>query len=235
VENLVRRQNAAFFHELKHPARPFVALKLATSVDGRIGDYTGRSHWLSGKRARDWVHWLRAGFDAIAIGGRTARTDNPSLTVRGELMPRVPPRRVVFDRHAHLGGAVNLISTAREIPVMLVCEATPVSSLAAEYTEAGVEILEANNLTLALERLHAAGVKSMLVEGGGRLAARLFAAGLIDRFYWIQTPLWLGESGIPAFAGLHGELLEQVNRWTPVERRALGNDTLLVLDRQHSA
>ncbi|HEX9892895.1 MAG TPA: bifunctional diaminohydroxyphosphoribosylaminopyrimidine deaminase/5-amino-6-(5-phosphoribosylamino)uracil reductase RibD [Gemmatimonadales bacterium] len=234
VENQVRRQNAAFFHELRHPTRPFVALKLATSIDARLADYTGRSHWLSAKKARDWVHWLRAGFDAIAVGGRTARVDNPSLTVRGPVSPRVPPRRVVFDRHAHLAGATTLLGSAREIPVLLVCEGTPVPDQAAEYAQAGVDILEAGNLTLALQGLYARGVKSLLVEGGGRLAGRLLGAGLIDRFYWLQTPLWLGEGGVPAFAGLHGELLEQVYRWTPVERRSLGPDTLLVLDRQHS-
>lgn len=234
VENQIRRQNAAFFHELRHPGRPFMALKLSTSVDARIADYTGRSRWLSSKKARDWVHWLRAGFDAIAVGGRTARVDNPSLTVRGDVVPRVPPRRVVFDRHAQLSGATALLSTAKEVPVTLVCEGTPLPDLAAEYSVAGVEVVEATSLALALERLHGAGVTSMLVEGGGRLAGRLLAAGLIDRFYWIQTPLWLGDSGVPAFAGMHGELLEQVHRWTPVERRSLGPDTLLVLDRQHS-
>ncbi len=234
VENQVRRQNAIFFHSLRHPERPFVALKLATSVDGRIADYTGRSQWLSGRKAREWTHWLRAGFDAIAVGGRTARTDNPSLTVRGEIAPRVPPRRIVFDRHAQLAGASHLLDTARDIPVMLVSEGKPLPELATKYQAAGVETIEAASLDLALQRLHTAGVKSILVEGGGRLAARLLTAGLIDRFYWVQTPLWLGEGAVPAFAGLHGELLEQVNRWTPVERRSLGADTLLVLDRYHS-
>jgi diaminohydroxyphosphoribosylaminopyrimidine deaminase/5-amino-6-(5-phosphoribosylamino)uracil reductase len=234
VENQVRRQNAVFFHELKRPERPFVALKLATSIDARIADYTGRARWLSSKKARDWVHWLRAGFDALAVGGRTARHDNPALTVRGSFEPRTPPRRIVFDRHANLAGATALLETARDVPVTLVCEATPLAEAVAEYRGAGVEILEAPSLASALRQLHAAGVTSLLVEGGGRLAARLIAAGLLDRFYWVQTPLLLGDSGVPAFAGLHGELLEQVHRWTPVERRSLGPDTLLVLDRHHS-
>lgn len=234
VENQVRRQNAIFFHSLRSLGRPYVALKLATSVDGRIADYTGRSQWLSSRKAREWTHWLRAGFDAIAIGGRTARADNPSLTVRGEIAPRVPPHRIVFDRHAQLGGASKLLDTARDIPVTLVSEGKPLPELATKYEAAGVTTIEAASLDVALQRLHAAGLTSILVEGGGRLAARLLAAGLIDRFYWVQTPLWLGEGAVPAFAGLHGELLEQVNRWTPVERRSLGVDTLLVLDRHHS-
>src|SRR5690348_12904467 len=89
-------QNASFLHQARDPSRPFVALKLATTIDGRIADANGHSRWLSREPAREFVQWLRAGFDGIAVGGVTARTDDPSLTVRGPLRPRVPPRRVVF-------------------------------------------------------------------------------------------------------------------------------------------
>ena len=82
-----RAQNAMFFHRWSGLSRPFVALKLATTLDGRIADHTGRSRWISGEEARDYVHWLRAGFDAIGVGGHTARTDDASLTVRGEVQP----------------------------------------------------------------------------------------------------------------------------------------------------
>ena len=84
-------QNAIFLHTLRDPNRPYVALKLATTLDGRIADGFGRSRWISGKQASEYVQWLRAGFDAIGIGGRTARFDDPSLTVRGPVRPRVPP------------------------------------------------------------------------------------------------------------------------------------------------
>src|SRR5262249_55791192 len=63
-----RRQNAAFFHRLRDTSKPYVVLKLATSLDFRIADRDGRSRWISGPQARDYVHWLRAGFDAIAVG-----------------------------------------------------------------------------------------------------------------------------------------------------------------------
>jgi diaminohydroxyphosphoribosylaminopyrimidine deaminase/5-amino-6-(5-phosphoribosylamino)uracil reductase len=69
------------------------------------------------------------------------------------------------------------------------------------------------------------------VEGGGRLAGALLAGGLVDRYYWIQSPLWLGDSGIPAIAGFEGTTLVEAERWRVVERRALGQDTLLVADR----
>jgi diaminohydroxyphosphoribosylaminopyrimidine deaminase/5-amino-6-(5-phosphoribosylamino)uracil reductase len=83
LEAEVRAQNALFFHRFAGTARPFVALKLAISLDARIADRAGRSRWVSGPEAREWVHWLRAGFDAIGVGGGTVQADDPSLTVRG--------------------------------------------------------------------------------------------------------------------------------------------------------
>lgn len=225
-------QNAPFLHRFRNTGRPFVALKLATSVDGRVADYTGRSRWISGAEARAWVHWLRAGFDAIGVGGRTARADDPSLTVRGEVTPRVPPVRVVFDRRGDLAGADALLRTAREVPVVVATEDPMSEASAAALAGAGVDTLVAADLGDALRQLGTRGIGSLLVEGGGRLAARLMQAGLVDRYYWVQSPLWLGDDGRPAFAGLPAELLEQVRRWRPVERRSLGEDTLLVLDRQ---
>src|SRR5881398_2563783 len=87
--------NAPFLFAREQAERPFVALKLATSIDGRIADAAGSSQWVSGEAAREHVHWLRAGFDAIAVGGTTALRDDPQFTVRGPVTPRRPPVRVV--------------------------------------------------------------------------------------------------------------------------------------------
>jgi len=113
-------QNAIFLHGVRDRTRPFLALKLATTLDGRIADGFGRSRWISGEPARDYVQWIRAGFDAIAVGGRTARLDDPALTVRGPVRPRTAPRRVVFDRVADLGPNLTLVRTARETPTAVV-------------------------------------------------------------------------------------------------------------------
>ena len=115
---------------------------------------------------------------------------------------------------------------------MVVSEREPATHLRAEYEAAGVQVLSVPDLRTGLESLAAEGVRSILVEGGGRLAARLVADGLVDRFYWVQCPMFLGDSGVPAFSGLASELVEQVARWKVAERRALGDDTLLVLDRE---
>jgi diaminohydroxyphosphoribosylaminopyrimidine deaminase/5-amino-6-(5-phosphoribosylamino)uracil reductase len=71
-----------------------------------------------------------------------------------------------------------------------------------------------------------------MVEGGGRLAGALLAQGLVDRYYWVQSPLLLGEQGVPALTGVPSEPIARAERWAVVERRALGDDTLLVLDHR---
>ncbi len=224
--------NAPFLFTRMHAERPFVALKLATSIDGRIADAAGHSRWVSGEEARAYVHWLRAGFDALAVGGTTALRDNPNLTVRGSVTPRRPPVRIVFDRRAMLNPGVTLVRTAKEVPTWVVSSPqAPVPSVTA-LEQNGVRVFRPESLATGVELLRQEGIRSVLCEGGGALGTRLLVDGLVDRLYWIQSPVWLGEGAVSAFPGIPTAPLPQAPRWVPVERRTLGLDTLLVLDRE---
>jgi diaminohydroxyphosphoribosylaminopyrimidine deaminase/5-amino-6-(5-phosphoribosylamino)uracil reductase len=231
-EGAARAQNAAFLHKFTTPERPFVALKLATTLDARIADRSGHSRWISGPDAREFVHWLRAGFDAIGVGGHTARHDDASLTVRGSVEPRRPPARVIFSRHGDVPASLTAVKTAGEVPTIVLTSATGPSGRQASLADAGVTVRRVTGLAEGLRALRHLGIESILVEGGGRLAGALLAEGLVDRYYWIQSPVWLGENGIPAIDGLPGRTLAEGDRWCVVERRALGQDTLLVVDRE---
>lgn len=224
-------QNAIFLHNLREPGRPFVALKLATTLDGRIADINGNSRWISGPEARAYVHWLRAGYDAIGVGGVTARADDPSLTVRGSRQPRHSPLRVIFAADGDLPASLTVARTARTLPTLAIVapNARPERIAAAETH--GVEVLRAPDLAAALRHLRERGVGSLLVEGGGRLAGALLSEGLVDRYYWVQSPFWLGAGAVPATAGLPATPLGEAARWTVTDRRGLGEDTLLVVDR----
>ena len=224
------RQNASFFHQFRNRARPWVALKLATSLDHRIADRSGNSRWISAEPARSFVHALRAGFDAIAVGGRTALRDDPRLTARGPIAPRVTPTRVVFAGAAPLPARLAVFLPDAETIVVTARDRAADSRNRLRTT--GAAILPVDTLSEALVALRGSGVTSLLVEGGGRLAGGLLSEGLVDRFYWIQSPLWLGDAGVPATAGWQVPALSEVERWSVAERRALGPDTLLVLDRE---
>lgn len=225
-------QNATFLHQFKGRHRPFVALKLATSLDARIADRAGSSRWISGPEAREYVHWLRAGFDAIGVGGRTARVDDASLTVRGEVVPRETPRRVVFTRTGELASTSRLLTTSGDAPVIIARNGAGALGMINHAAASGVAVVQGNDLDELVTELGKLGITSLLVEGGGELAGNLLSAGLVDRFYWIQAPVWLGDRAIPAFQGVPAPLLGAADRWHPVERRGLGADTLLVLDRE---
>ena len=235
VELGVRREaaaalNAAFLWNVRRPDRPFVAVKVATSLDGYLADATGRSQWISGEEARAYVHWLRAGFDAIAVGRRTAEADDPELTVRGPLVPRQAPRRVVFARSGQLGDHLRLVRGAHEVPTIVVT-APAGQRVAQRLARLGVHVLGAEDLSGGLRALRGLGIGSVLVEGGSTLLAALLAAQLVDRVYWIQASLWLG-AGVPAFGPREPIPLERARPWVVAERRALGRDTLLVVDRE---
>ena len=225
------RQNGAFLHLMREPERPWVVLKLATSLDFRIADAAGRSRWISGSVAREYVHWLRAGFDGIAVGVGTARGDDPRLSVRGVVDVRVPPTRVVFDRRLEMPDDLGLVQTAGETPTIVVAEPTAPTERARALESLGLTVLRAQGARQGLEALRQAGITALLVEGGGGVAGTLLDAGLVDRFHWIQAPLWLGDRGVAAVRGLSSPPIADAARWRVLERRALGDDSLLVLER----
>jgi diaminohydroxyphosphoribosylaminopyrimidine deaminase/5-amino-6-(5-phosphoribosylamino)uracil reductase len=227
----VRAQNAAFFHRHGSSDRPFVAVKLAVSLDGRIADGARRSKWITGEEARKWVHWLRAGFDAIGVGAGTVKADDPRLTVRGDVVPMTPPLRVLFDSRAETPQHAELVATAPQVPTLALVAPGANAVRVEALRGLGVEIGEVAGLAAALRALHARGIGSLLIEGGGILTGRLMADGLVDRLFLMTGPVILGKNGVPAFGELAGTPLERAARWRTVGRRALGADTLTVFDR----
>jgi diaminohydroxyphosphoribosylaminopyrimidine deaminase / 5-amino-6-(5-phosphoribosylamino)uracil reductase len=226
-----RRQNAPFFTPLEKK-RPFVALKLAASLDGGIARGKGERTRITGSEADAEVQRLRAGFDAILVGGRTARVDDPLLTVRGDVVPRVPPSRVVVSAAADLPLDGRLVATAREVPVRVISgEGAPADRVAA-LEAAGVAVLTVParadgglDLVAALERLMDDGVRSILCEGGGWVAASLREARLVDRLYLFNAPVLFGPGRVPAFPG---PALAEGARI--VEARRVGRDALMIVE-----
>jgi diaminohydroxyphosphoribosylaminopyrimidine deaminase / 5-amino-6-(5-phosphoribosylamino)uracil reductase len=127
---------------------------------------------------------------------------------------------------------VSLVQTAREVPTWVVASQEAPMANVSVLEGNGVRVFRPEALSQAFAQLRLAGIQSILCEGGGALGAKLLAEGLVDRLYWVQAPVWLGEGGVPAFAEIPAAPLAEAPRWTVVERRALGSDTLLVLDRR---
>lgn len=232
LDAAVARRNFRFLRRFAATTRPFVAIKLAVSMDGMIADARGHSRWVSGESARAWAHWLRAGFGAVAAGARTVLADDARLTARGEVTPRVPPVRVVFDRSGKLRAGQAIFADAAAGPVVVVTGSGADDRLGAELRASNAEILVSDDLATALTMLARRGIDSIVVEGGGELAGALLHAGLVDRIYQVQCPVWLG-AGTPAWHGLGNVAIETAPRWRVMEVSPLGEcgDTLLEMER----
>ncbi len=186
--------------------RPWVRLKLAASLDGRIAAATGVSKWITGPEARRRVHQTRAMVDAIAVGVGTALADDPSLTVRD--VPAIeghdPPVRVVIDSAARVPVSSLLVRTAREIPTrVVVAEGADTSAL----EQRGVLVTrvprgaDGVDLAAALDALGKLSIVDLLVEGGAKLAGALIAHDLVDEVQWYVAPIALGDRGVPSLIG----------------------------------
>ncbi|HET7564161.1 MAG TPA: bifunctional diaminohydroxyphosphoribosylaminopyrimidine deaminase/5-amino-6-(5-phosphoribosylamino)uracil reductase RibD [Gemmatimonadaceae bacterium] len=225
-ERAARELNAPFFHAFP-PTRPWITLKLAVSIDCAIADAQGRSRWITGTRSRREVHRLRAGHDAIAVGIGTVLADNPSLTVRESRAPRVPPYRVVFDRTARIPLDATLVRTAREVPTIVVTESAALDRMAA-LEHAGVQVIRSHSLEDALAQLRAREIRSLLVEGGARLAGALLTHDAVDRMIIFQAPVLLGAGALHAFAFAPSMGLSDQSRLPILTQRRLGEDTMTV-------
>ena len=225
--------NAAFVtHAVT--GRPLVTLKLAASLDGRVATEDGETRWITGPESRAIVHRMRADADAVAVGVGTALADDPLLTARDVEGPVRQPRRVVFDSDARLPPGAALVRDTADAPVTVVAGPAAAPDRVAALRGAGVEVLvvpEADPLrriAAALERLGAADVQSLLLEGGPRLAGAFLAAGAVDRVAWFTAPILIGGSGAPAaLAGAGLGRLADVPRLRGVEVSRAGDDVVV--------
>jgi diaminohydroxyphosphoribosylaminopyrimidine deaminase / 5-amino-6-(5-phosphoribosylamino)uracil reductase len=221
IEARARRQNAAFRTHVVR-GHPFVLLKLASTLDGRIATSTGESRWISSPESRKLVHGWRAEFDAVAVGSGTALADDPELLPRDAEPPAERlPLRVVFDRRGRLGADSKLARSVASAPVVRV--APP----GAPPPPAGVEALAAESLAEALSLLGAREVTSLLVEGGAELAAALLAAGLVDALALFLAPRLIGGDGRPLLGQLGVTALADAPRLLEMSARDVGPDVLV--------
>ena len=207
-------------------ARPQVTLKLATSLDGKIALANGMSEWITGEKARAEGRKLRATHDAIAVGSNTAVLDNPQLTTRIDGQP--DPIRVIFDTKLRLSSKSNLAMTAKQIPVWVFSDVTT-GNVANTLKDLGVRLIKTPvslgvDLKAALQTLHENGVNSLLVEGGGTLAASFLRLDAIDVIEWFRAPMILGGDSRGSIGDLGLTNMNLAKRFSRIEIKELGDD-----------
>jgi diaminohydroxyphosphoribosylaminopyrimidine deaminase/5-amino-6-(5-phosphoribosylamino)uracil reductase len=221
------------FRKHARTGRPWVLFKSAMTLDGKVATRSGDSKWISGEESRRRAHYWRAECDAVAVGIGTALTDDPRLTARVEGALR-QPRRVVFDSLGRLPLGAQLVREARRVPLtVVVSRAAPRSATDALETH-GADVIVATGeneparICSGLDQLGAAGVGSILLEGGPHLAGAFLDAGEIDEIRLFLAPLVLGgRTARDPLEGEGSELIADAVQASRLSCERVGEDLLV--------
>lgn len=223
------------FRKHAKTGRPHVLFKSAQTLDGKVATATGDSQWISSERSRQLAHRFRAECDAIAVGIGTALADDPQLTVRVDgVSEDRHPTRVVFDSEARLPLDSALVTSAREVPVIVVAGRAAPREALASLEAVGVDVIvasgenEAARVVSALNELGSREIQSLLLEGGPHLAGAFFEAGEVDWLTLFLAPIVLG--GKQARAAVEGSGVEKVAdayRALRIQSDQIGDDLLI--------
>ncbi len=223
--------------------RPFVTVKVAQSLDGKIATATGESRWISGPQARGWAHRLRAEADAILVGVETVLKDDPRLTVRRAgraargLSNGAAPMRVILDSRLRTPPAARIFSS--HAPVVIAAGRGAPAGRERALRRAGAEVArfptERGRVSMKalLRWLAGREVTRLLIEGGGEVIASAFAAGAVDRVQWVISPRVIG--GRKAPTSVEGKGALSLRQGVPLHNmrvRRLGADLLVTADAQ---
>lgn len=244
----MEEQNRFFFTH-KRLLRPYITYKAAASIDGRIATRKGHSKWITHTEALSVAHLLRGVYDAILVGSRTARDDNPMLTYRPDekgsiempeiLFPRTPsnlksPLRIVLDAGLSLPASARLFVTETAETIVITGEDAS-SERTGELSEMGVEVIavprESGNLDLdaAMLALASKGIQSLLIEGGGETAGRFLDMDLLDEVNIFLSPIIIGgRDAVPMIGGEGVARLLDAKQLSNMRTQFIGPDLLVV-------
>ena len=219
------------FFQRTELGRPFLTLKLATSLDGRIATASGDSQWITGADTRAYVHTLRASHDAVMVGAGTARADDPLLTVRGQDVVRQPVR-IVVSRKLDVPTNSKLATTIKDAPVWLCHGEDAPEEMRQRWEQIGAKLiqvpldgrqLDIRDLMLALGEQ---GLTRVFSEGGGDLAASLLSADVVNQLELHMGGVVIGAEGRPALGALGLDRLADAPRFSLENVRQIGGDVV---------
>jgi diaminohydroxyphosphoribosylaminopyrimidine deaminase / 5-amino-6-(5-phosphoribosylamino)uracil reductase len=210
---------------------PFVTVKLAQSLDGRIATSTGDSQWISSPASLRYVHKLRSEHDAIMVGIGTVLADDPRLTVR--LTKGRDPLRIVVDTKLRIPLTARVLADGAAVRTIVVASKSAGRIRAREIDSLGAEVLRLPvsrnqpgvDLKRLFEELGRRGVESVLVEGGRQIITSLLAARLVDRLVAIIAPKIIGR-GVDGIGDLGITRLDQAMTFSSVHHRRVGQDLI---------
>ena len=208
--------------------RPFVHLKLAMSIDGRISVSSDTSTVLTGIDASIYVHQIRHEYDAILIGSGTAAIDDPQLTDRSGMPRRRPLVRIVLDNRLRISAGSKLVKTAAEDPTLVFTNSRDKDKIEA-LKKAKVEVINTDmgsrDLKAVLAELKDREIQSVLIEGGSEIAGSFCDERLVDKFTFISSPVIIGGREAPnAIGGTGAATVDETISLTDISVQRFGDD-----------
>jgi diaminohydroxyphosphoribosylaminopyrimidine deaminase/5-amino-6-(5-phosphoribosylamino)uracil reductase len=209
-EKEAKRQNEVFFKYIM-TKRPFVSVKCASTLDGRIATKTGDSKWITCEESRRFVHRLRHYNDAIMVGIDTVKRDDPKLTTRIDGVSGRNPLRIILDSRLSISeDAIVLQREAGSDTVIIVGDSAVDAAFSRKkgiFGEKGIRIIESPtkngliDLDSLMGKIGSMGITSVLIEGGSRVLASAFSAGIVDKVFFFYAPKILGGDGVSICSG----------------------------------
>lgn len=213
--------------------RPFVVMKSAATLDGRLATRSGDAKWVTGPDARRFVHQLRDALDAIMVGIKTVRADDPSLTTRLD-RPGRDPIRIILDTHLSIPEQARVLHLRSESPTWIITGPDIPADKKERVEQAGARVVMAPlrdgriDLVRLMDQLGEMQVTSILLEGGATVNAAALKCGIVDKFLLFLAPKILGgDDGVPIF---RGESIDLMRHATVLERmrfRKIAQDLLI--------
>lgn len=236
-EQEARQLNEAFVKYVT-TKRPFALVKCAATLDGRIATRTGDARWVSGEASRAYVHRLRHAYDAIMVGMGTVAADDPQLTTRLEGMAGKDPVRIVLDSHLRISEKARVLQPGSDADTLVVAgersDDPGFKEKVAKIEAAGAKVLlaplkdERIDLDRLMGQLGAMEITSLLIEGGGRVIASAFTAGIVDKINFFYAPKILGgDDGVPICRGTGPARMDECLNVRDVTVRRFGNDVMV--------
>ena len=214
--------------------RPFVILKCAATLDGRIATRSGDSKWITNEQSRSYVHYLRHCVDGILVGINTVKTDNPSLTTRLDNGPVKDPIRIILDTRLSISADARILRLDSDSDTILVVGKKVDPQKRAALEKNGVRILETPlkggriSMTNLMEQLGAMGITSLLIEGGGRVIASALRSGIVDKVAFFFAPKILGgDDGIAICRGKGPVAMKDSIAVKDISVRRFGDDVMI--------
>lgn len=213
---------------------PFVILKCASTLDGRIATKTGDSKWVTGPAARAHVHEIRHAVDGIMVGVETVRKDDPSLTTRlGEGRAGKDPVRVILDSRLTIPEESKMLTQDSNAKTVVATGPGAPEDKVRRLAKMGVEVVEVPlregkiDLPALMERLGALKMMSLLIEGGGRVVASALSDGIVDKICFFYAPKILGgDDGVSVCSGAGPDLMADAIRIRNLDVRRFGDDVM---------